>query len=140
MAKSKVSKVVRTLTIDRAKWLNFQVLNYSFLNPRLLCPKSDLMCCLGIYLEKCGVPKEKLNNKRVPSQLGTALPEQAKWLISDSDSVDSPQGLLIDANDHIVCNKTRENIITKLFAAHGNVKVKFTGLAATAIKIAKEKS
>lgn len=52
--------------------------------PSLKHPEDGRMCCLGIYLEACGVPVEKLYARADPKELVedvVELPQDAQWLV-----------------------------------------------------------
>ncbi len=89
------------------------------------------MCCIGIYLNQCGIPKKILLDKPDAMDVldaGFKLPKQAAWLIKTdtyssekeyyNNSEDS--GMLMTIND----GTANEDKIKKLFAKH-NVEIEF---------------
>ncbi len=88
------------------------------------------MCCIGIYLNQCGIPKKILLDKSDAIcilDVGYPLPKQAAWLVDTqghsseeyhNNSIDS--GRLMTINDA----SANENTIKKLFAKH-DVEVEF---------------
>ena len=117
---------MRKLVINRGRWYRGRGPELS----RLLRPTDTLMCCLGIYLESCGVPEELLSGAPYPtgSALRQAIPEHARWLLEpeppDDDKM-SDRTLLATTNDaEHVSDRERERIIRRTFAKHG-VEVSF---------------
>lgn len=125
MAKKKL-KVPEVLVIDRSIWLHGEDSGQSF----LLRPSDGKMCCLGIYLHACGLPKKELSNVKMPSKLPNKIQKNIpEWLISIHDfsqGVDEAS----EINDTTLCEgmtaKTRERKLQKIFREHGT-KVIFQG-------------
>lgn len=71
---------MRTLVIDRKIWLRGE----GDSSGQLLRPDDGKMCCIGIYLEACGVPKELLKGQDVAHSgvVMPVLPEEAQWLVA----------------------------------------------------------
>lgn len=118
-----------TLTIDRGKWLTGEALKLLH-GDSVLLDALGLQCCLGMYLESCGVSKEALLHVTMPSDLrflDTPIPDEAGWLL-DSPRVNSPQArVLQELNDDVDLAATdRELFIRRRFHLAG-VKVEFTG-------------
>ena len=73
---TKATKPMRTLTIDRAVWYRGQGPEES----KLLRSEDGRRCCIGLYLQACGVPDNALRGKPVAVQLfNIALPPEADW-------------------------------------------------------------
>ena len=101
------------------------------------------MCCVGKFLQTCGVSQTKLSGIRVATNLGKAnLPKMTKWLINVSGISESRDAqILYAANDGDVGKIGKQTLFTgkenkkefkikqraiikKVFARH-NVKVVF---------------
>ena len=104
------------------------------------------MCCLGIFLEACGVDRDALLNNSEPRDLFRSIPEGARWLVNYLDSASEfdpgsfdprysaapdiqPQDVrdvmaVNDADD--ISETERERKTAAFFAAHG-ITVTFTG-------------
>ena len=82
------------------------------------------MCCLGFYLESCGVTKAGLTGRKTPAEVGAVLfPTEARWLYDmDNDGL-TPSGELMAINDN-GSEYRREDLIKKIFAENG-VEVEF---------------
>jgi len=112
----------RKVVIDRKSWLRGERVIVS----RLFRPSDGKMCCLGFYLEACGMSKETLSDKVAPRDLlyTKELPEEAKWLIFAGANSKSARGLM-NANDPThMSDEERESVIIREFAAH-DVEVEF---------------
>ena len=112
----------KEFTIDRAIWLRGEGGHAS----RLLRSSDSKMCCVGIYLEACGVPRNALLNERMPCDISTRYGKFPQFLdtrvplgcVYDSDC-------LMATNDKVDLDETvRETRITQIFANNG-VKVQF---------------
>ncbi len=120
---------VRTLVIDRTKWLRGDLRPifgddvYSRLRDQ-----NGRMCCLGFYLKACGARGLTSDSAYAPSDLAR-LPAEAAWLKHPEDECeDGPAEKLISANDFSGRNEAdREKKIAKLFREHGGVTVTFRG-------------
>src|SRR5258705_13829674 len=88
-------KAVRTLVIDRRKWLRGGDLDG--LTSVLLRPSDGKMCCMGIYGRALGVPRKKLLNIGLPTSAdetldlddddpSTAAAQWPAWLFRPIDS------------------------------------------------------
>jgi len=109
------------LVIDREIWLRGENDSY------LLRDSDDRRCCLGIYLEACGVDKEQLSNKQDPYDFarGYKLPMQTTWLMLGDHHNSDLAGQLMGANDdRNLLEEQREEEITFLFAKVG-ITVRF---------------
>src|SRR5690348_15267405 len=119
------------LTIDRNIWLRGEEQSQSF----LLRTLDDRQCCVGIYLEACGVPRHSLADRASAESINSQLPTEAQWLtenvddtlalytINDRDPIyiDSGYGAaevrdLADADEIEVSEDDRERLISELFA------------------------
>ena len=102
------------LTIDRNIWLRGTEDDSFLLAPETHESHPGKMCCVGIYLNACGVSKEMLVRKMTAHDgvpLVKSLPKNTKWLIKpDTFTVahDNPlyiasstANLLYGANDEI---------------------------------------
>jgi hypothetical protein len=116
----------RRLVIDRSRWFCGRGPELS----RLLRPTDKLMCCIGIYLESCGVPPEILSGQCYPTATSVAahVPEHARWLL-DPEPLDevgqSDRTALAVTNDTKgLFRVEREQRIAEIFAKH-DVEVVF---------------
>lgn len=113
--------MTRELTIDRSRWLRGEGDSRSVLHR----PSDGKMCCLGFYLEACGIPRERLTGRSTPGSILTKdqAPEEAKWLFQkDDDRGSYHSGACIDlmrTNDATRSERQREEIIAEEFAFHG---------------------
>ena len=111
--------VTKKFTIDRKRWLRGEGSETSYLH-RLSDGKQ---CCLGFYLEACGVKRVDIVGVGSPVRL-LYIPDEAKWLEVNEGEGSRP---LVAANDALVLKaSTRESRITNLFREHG-VAVEFVG-------------
>lgn len=120
-----MSKTVTKFTIDRNIWLRGEGEDRSY----LLRPADGKMCCVGIYLAACGVPREELSSRQSACALGVIagtheLPEEARWLlahgVSGMPSQDATQ-LYADNDGEWETPVEREERIRGAFARHGIV-------------------
>lgn len=90
-------------------------------------------CCLGIYLQACGVPDEALEGVASPGYLYRHRSDDVRkmlpsWLIGNINSIDvnSPDAAaLMEVNDDDTTDDdTKEDFIIQKFSEHG-VKVVF---------------
>lgn len=103
-------------TIDRQKWLRGEGGMYSY----LLRPSDGKQCCVGMYLEHCGVTTSELKGKAVISELCATITPSAGWLMNQS-----PRNELYSTNDdRELSDAERERDIAKYFATVG-VEVEF---------------
>lgn len=117
----------KRLTIDRARWLRGDLIQE---DSQLLSPMGR-MCCLGFYLEACGVPREKLLGESCPSNLRELLPGQADWLAEKALHKDRVDNLVEDEfisvnDDAQLSEKGRELRLQQLFKQRG-IRVRFVG-------------
>ncbi len=88
-------------------------------------PSNGKKCCLGFYLNACGVPLEVMKFISTPILARDIIPEQAKWLITDISSNNSEEAnRLMVANDGGIRRITNREVIRTIFADHG-VEVEF---------------
>jgi len=129
---------MKELIIDRKIWLHGQKqIDHTGDNPEkasmLHRPLDGKMCCIGIYLNQCGVSKTVLLDKSDATSLvevDIKLPKQAEWLINTDQypsgsaytSNTKDAGRLMTANDGTANEKT----IKAIFAKH-DVEIKFIG-------------
>jgi hypothetical protein len=113
----------KEFTIDRDRWARGN-------RPGAKCftallTRDGQKCCLGFYLEACGVNTSRLLEMGLPSDLN--LPEEANWLLEDVDSERMVEGVIAEANDtHDLSEVYREHRVAALFAAQG-ITVHFVG-------------
>ena len=93
----------------------------------LLLGDDGAMCCLGFYLESCGVNRSDLLRVGDPDVVASSvsLPEETRWLVREENDdgealwFQSPEcRLLIDENDERVSH-LREERIAAMFAKQG---------------------
>lgn len=109
------------LTIDRNVWLRGEGASASC----LLREVDGKRCCLGIYLQACGVRDEELGYSESPEKI-QHLPNQAQWLIEPTTYTDTGDTCnLMERNDiREIGEDEREEKIASIFAKH-NVEVEF---------------
>lgn len=119
---------MRDLVIDRNIWRRGQPDN----GPSQLLRTDGKMCCMGIYLEACGFPREKLLEIGYPSVSHSRfpLPQEARWLIYNSSEPQHQDNVneyrLSKVNDRIKpehiditeYEQARESELVKLFKQH----------------------
>lgn len=132
----------RKLVIDRSIWLRGEGNEDSY----LLRNTDNKMCCLGIYLEACGVSRERLGGIPTPSELANLdveVPKEAEWLVNKKPNPTPSQRWegtpwahrLMEENDDVLPRNApkdikkqnehrREANIAQLFRANG-VEVEF---------------
>jgi len=131
-------------TIDRSKWRTgrYGVSDDEVPNigPSQLLNEDGFMCCLGFYLEACGLHRDALFTQLDPSQVlesDAAEPEQIPaWLLNAGDldetggkvqSSDLCNSLISDNDDdEYLLDDTRETSIANRFLEVG-VDVEFVG-------------
>lgn len=105
-------KKIRKLVIDRRVWLRGEGANESY----LLRSRDHKMCCVGIYLEACGVPKSELPGRRVAIEV---VPARIHWLgLPGAEEIYA-------VNDGRFEPKKREHELAALFKKYGKVLVEF---------------
>lgn len=104
----------RTLRIPRREWLRGEGSDESYLYRE----EDGKKCCVGIYLEGCGVPLDELAQVSVANEIEDyVIPVEASWLLEDSDLVERE---LYSQNDNEdLTEEAREAIIRESFAKHG---------------------
>lgn len=121
---------MRKLVIDRKVWLRGEGSLVSELHR-----KSDgKMCCLGIYLESCGIPRESMTGRGGPFKMfidsHTEPPEEARWLLDPHGYTGQCTSViaseLMTVNDERGDDALRERRVKALFAQAG-VDVEFVG-------------
>lgn len=119
-------KDIKEFVVDRAVWLRGEGSE----NSRLLRRQDDKMCCLGIYLDACGIAAEKLEDQATPEDVDPSedIPAWLYRLTKDSKECTAKVWNLIDTNDDEDIPETeREAEVERLFANEG-IKVTFTGV------------
>lgn len=110
---------MRKLIIDRNIWLRGEAIE-----SYLLRQSDQKQCCVGIYLEQCGIERTKLSG--VMSAQGLAmkepLPQEAQWLLGVANR-DAQWLYRVNDNPESPAS-LRESEITKVFAQH-KVEVEF---------------
>ncbi len=129
----KKNKPVTKFTIDRAKWLNGELIKrYDDVGRGDDAPMSTLlheggtMCCLGFYAKECGVPRKVLAAACEPGaiispkQTAKFSPKIVKWdEFNDRAHNTAITSNLIDANDNEMPIAKREKKIISLFKKAG---------------------
>lgn len=109
----------KVLTIDRSIWLRGEE------NSMLYRQNDNKQCCIGIYLESCGMSKEDLMGVMTAGSLEDferTLPEEAKWLEDDEIA-----NMFYITNDHEKLSSfQRETVLKGAFKQQG-ITVKFEG-------------
>lgn len=105
---------MKRFELDRARWFRGK----GPLESALLREDGG-MCCLGLYLEACGVPQSDLLKRKYPSGVDN-VPSETHWCwrgaLADSDTV----GEIASTNDKIDLPETeRERRIVRLFRTQG---------------------
>lgn len=117
---------MKKFTIDRAKWLNGELYK-RYEKADLAAPtgclyEDGMKCCLGFYVESCGVSLRTMKGYAFPSELegGRNVDKIAEAIIDNESN-------LAEINDSTdLSPKKREVAITKAFAEQG-IKVSFKG-------------
>lgn len=127
--------MINEFTIDRSMWLRGREPGGSY----LLREIDGKRCCLGFYLEACGVPDDQLRGYAAPGSVYRNRAEYRdlvpKWLIGppwhrlSDDPADAVNSItaqyLMEVNDATdSTDAEREALIAKTFADHG-VEVHF---------------
>lgn len=123
---------LKTITIDRSKWRRGGSGKTGRDFAKLYNPTEPTqynMCCLGQYLEQCGVKKTLLTNAMSPGDIKVEdVPKVTKAmevLVNPEESFKwfaetELTGAAMDINDNVkISGKTREKRLTKLFEKHG---------------------
>jgi hypothetical protein len=123
MKKKSVKKKVKKIVIQREKWLHGT--SKVSIDGELLDVDGN-MCCLGFYLNQCGVPKANLRFNKEPCDV--FVPKQARWLVKNSAFGDfqansEVTSKLVELND-MSGVRDRERRIASIFKKH-NVEVVF---------------
>jgi hypothetical protein len=111
-------KQLKSFTIDRKVWLRGEGGQ-----SMLYRPQDSKMCCLGIFMSKCGVPKSALANRGFPEKVAQEYLKQLPPFLSEFYSTDP---LMITNDERSLPEETREADITKGFRDVG-IKVRFKG-------------
>lgn len=124
---------LKTITIDRSKWRRGGSGKTGKEYAQLFNPKEPTpfnMCCLGQYLEQCGVKKSYLEHRVTPGDIKVSqvpkVTKAIKVLGGEIDKRSSYFGIsdvaeeAMALNDNVkISGKTREKRLTKLFEKHG---------------------
>ena len=116
---------MRKFEIDRSRWLRGGYPSF------LLRRKDRKMCCIGLYLEACGVEEERLVDIADPMGVMGLLPVEAHWLRQGEQEDKTPldsyaASALMWVNDQMntITEAEREEAIRARFSSHG-VEVTF---------------
>jgi hypothetical protein len=114
------SEEVMKLVIDRNVWLRGEGQGWSY----LLRPGDGKMCCVGIFLEACGVSREVLRGTKTANQ--ARRNHDAHEVEKIPDWMDNTNaGFLYDDNDdRLMSEDERERRVARRFAGQG-VEVEF---------------
>lgn len=106
----------KQLVIDRSRWLRGEGASAS----RLLRPCDGKMCCLGFYLESCGLTPEVMLDEETPFNVREKIEGSgAEWLLNGISHSGSGMALMI-ANDNMgKTDVSREGYIKQMFEEHG---------------------
>lgn len=117
---------MRKLVIDRRKWLRGEGVTTS----RLLRRSDQKQCCVGFYLEACGVSREVLlgNGAAHSPSVSEVLPEEAGWLVINAYGVkngtEAAKQLYTKNDDILINEEEREAAIYELFLKY-DVEIEF---------------
>lgn len=123
---------VKSFSIDRKTWFHGQC------GSRLLCQSDNKRCCLGFYLNACGLSDAEIADKSTPLSVFYENPNSVPdWLIEQIGLAPIHTEIalhLMDVNDRTmssagigyIMRTEREAKITELFAQAG-ITVTFTG-------------
>ncbi len=107
-----------TFVLDRSRWYRGKSAARSYLRS----PYDGLMCCLGLYLESCGVPAVDLTSERYP-HAALPIPPEAKWLLAPEPRAEDQHSdrtlLAVDNDSEFLTEDVRERKIQAVFAKHG---------------------
>lgn len=103
--------VITTFTVKRSTWVRGR--------PGYLLMEDGRMCCLGFFVQACGIPPEAMLQKTYPGTLLKLRSQLPPWVI-DYGNISE----IVHVNDTIrVIDKdddeTREARLKKLFMMHG---------------------
>jgi hypothetical protein len=116
---------VKAFTIDRATWLHGEGSEDSY----LIRSRDSKKCCLGFYLENCGLPEEYLTDKMTPSYCNVEMNARTPdWLLDENKlGVSWACQVLMNTNDDTTNSRSeKEASIIAGFKAVG-IEVSFTG-------------
>jgi hypothetical protein len=106
------------LVIDRSRWLRGEGPSTS----SMIRLRDEKMCCLGFFGLACGIERDRLLNRLVPTILQS--PNWPVWLV-DLGGNTTEARLLMNTNDsEAMSGAEREAALTAVFASHG-VEVEF---------------
>jgi hypothetical protein len=111
-------KQLKSFTIDRKVWLRGEGGQ-----SMLYRPQDSKMCCLGIFMSKCGVPKSALANRAFSDEIAQEYPKQLPPFLSDFYLTDV---LMLTNDRRSLSEEKREVAIKKGFKDIG-IKVRFKG-------------
>jgi len=110
---------VKSFTIKRSVWLRGERAQPSF----LLRESDGKQCCIGIYLEACGIPRNDKVNKRSATSLADLGVQVPRWLVGPIGIDTAPSfaaRVLMQINDETnVDLADREREVTAGFADVG---------------------
>jgi hypothetical protein len=117
-------------TIDRKTWLRGDNSAYDGGLSSLYRRSDRKMCCVGKYLESCGVSKEDLLDKATANAVVQLVPDKAAWLLSRGYSgnsvVNSPLACkLYSINDYEKTSDTDKEVELKLEFGRIGIEVVF---------------
>ena len=109
---------MKQFTIIREKWLRGDE------DTSMLLDDTGCRCCLGSYLQACGLTDAQLQDRHVPADVRGGLPVEAQWLrrvIPIEGARQFTQDFhLMEVNDNeALTDAEREASITKLFKEQG---------------------
>lgn len=111
---------MNAFTIDRNIWYRGHSTG-----SMLLRLEDGGMCCVGIYLEACGVPRAALKDHAAAHCVDVPLPDDAKWLRDFNkpqmynDSSAAAGNLYLCNDDPVISEPDREAQVAAGFAAQG---------------------
>jgi hypothetical protein len=113
------------LIIPRDKWLRGEGGDDSY----LLREEDQMQCCVGFYLEACGIARDDLVGVRTAQKIPFPLPNECRWLVENLDKEPTPSfhaSRLYQLNDdnREMYIHTREEHIKYIFLSMG-VEVQF---------------
>ena len=123
---------IKRFIIDRKIWLRGEDDSY------LLRKKDKKQCCVGIFLNACGVTKKALRGLRtLDSNLVLRDKFLKTWQETWTKSLDSGFAQMYSVNDNEITSEyVREKAIKGLFSERG-ISVSFKGRKGTESRIAK---
>lgn len=100
-------------TIDKKRWLRGEGSS----NSKLLRSQDQKMCCLGFVAIQNRMPSSFILDREDPADTCFEWP---KWIYDSESNLDYKNSLIMVNDDKEMFDEERMQILTKLFAIHGD--------------------